>query len=337
MTNSIPRKISSGDHIHLTKSDSLSPGQIFLDGLADVTIDGHGAVLSCSEHGSPILIRDCDRIKVQGIELSGPGILTAPNKNYYAAIELIGLNDELLFENLSVHDWGNHGIAHLNGDRTSTNVTVRNSRFKAGGNYGRTDGLVWDGAAVAVGGKGIKIMDCQIDDWTRGIEFENPYSDCSFHVEGTKIANCPHVGIWITPTGFEIGKKGQWFSGRLVNCDIGPGRLVPNGFISTGVCCTGGQDILVSGLDVHGFPDGCGIQLSATMAPLNRVTIVHNNLRDIGRSGILYRNGSEGTHDLCEGLACCENMLSGVVGTPLDFEPGMKNFVQSGNIVIAST
>lgn len=321
-------KVRDGDLISLATVNL----PLVLDGVDDVRLLGP-ATLSWSEHSSPILIRNCNRITIDGLTLIGPGPLTIVNKCYYAAIELAGVNDRITFRRCEFSDWGNHGVAHLTGDRTTTNALVERCRFSHGGNYGRTDSLVWDGAAVAIGGLGTTINDTKVSNWTRGFEFENANSDCYFTVDGCQISNCPHVGVWITPTGGQNGIKGQVFSGRITNTTIGPGRKLPTGFLPTGICCTGGQDIQVLNFRVFGMQDGCGVMFSATMAPIKRVQICNGLITDIGRSGILYRNGFEGTKDKVDDLVCSGNLLTGIMGTPLDIEPGIR-YVPSGNLVV---
>jgi hypothetical protein len=82
---------------------------------------------------------------------------------------------------------------------------------------------------------------------------------------------------------------------------------------------SGGQDVLLSGNTVSDFPDGCGIECSAKWGPLSRFIISNNHVTNIGRSGILFRHGPDGTKSLADGLVCANNILANISGAPIDF------------------
>lgn len=313
------------------------PGELVLEGVSQTTLVArNGAGFYTDKLGSLLTIKDCEDLTLDGFTFVGPGPLYEPKNSLYCAlVELKGKNNRLTFRNCRFFDGPNHGIAHLTMDRTSHNTLVENCQFARGGNYGRNDAsnLIWDGAAIAIGGLGTRIVGCTIKDWTRGVEFENGYSSCSWDVSHCTITDCPHVGIWITPTGCQNGNPTQTFSGRITNCTIGPGRAIQPGFISTGIACNGGNDIIVACNQVHGFPDGCGIQFSADMAPISRLQIMGNSVSSVGRSGILVKNGWENMKKPAKDLICVGNMLSGIVGKPLDIDAGGE-VICANNLIV---
>lgn len=302
-----------------------------LNGVSNLTLSARS--LACPDHVPILTIENCCDITIKNTSFYGLGALTYPNKLYYAMVELRGTNYNIRFLNCRFENGGNHGVAHLYGNRTSFNVTFDDCEFIHGGNYGRTDGLQWDGAAIAVGGKNVVVRNCKFTDWTRCIEFENPYTDCSFSVEGCEFRQCPHAGVWITPTGFQNNIVGQSFTGKVLNCTFEDFMYRPNApFLPSAINCTGGHDILVQGNKIDGMPNGCGIQFCAVGGPIERVQIIGNSVRNIGRSGILFKPGHEGVKAKADYIVCQGNMLSKITGTPIDID--VVHNAQANNMIV---
>lgn len=270
-----------------------------LSNLTGLTIDGHGATWTSNGHSPIIIISDCHDVMICNAAFVGAGKLTVPNSKYYALAELRGTNSRLTFRDCQFYDGGNHGIGHLNGDRLSTDILIEHCRFEHGGNYLAPNNLVWDGAAIACGSKGLTVRDCYFQDWIRGVEVENPFSDAEFVIENNRFTNIPHAAVWVTPTGWLNKVTGQVFTGRISNNVIMGGPPVPGGFRPAGIVVRGGMDILIDGNRVSGVP--YGIFLDAANAPISCVQVVGNNA--IGcELPFWFKDGTEGLKCAATGL-----------------------------------
>lgn len=262
-----------------------------LSNLTGVILDGQGATWTSNGHSQILIITDCHDVTICNAAFVGAGKLTVPNSKYYALAELRGTNSRLTFRDCQFYDGGNHGIGHLNGDRLSTDILIERCRFEHGGNYLAPNNLVWDGAAVACGSKGLTVRDCYFEDWCRGVEVENPYSDAEFVIENNRFVNIPHAAVWVTPTGWLNKVSGQVFTGRISNNVIVGAPAVPGGFKPAGIVVRGGQDILIDGNRVSGVP--YGIFCDAANAPIDRVQITCNSVQGC-ECPIWFADGSEG-------------------------------------------
>lgn len=262
-----------------------------LSNLTGITLDGHGATWTSDGHAPILIIANCHDVTIKNCVFVGPGKLTVPNSTYYALAELRGTNSHITFHDCIFRDGGNHGIGHLNGDRTTTDLLVKRCRFIGGGNYKAPNNLVWDGAAVACGGKGLVVRDCYFEDWIRGVEVENPFSDASFVIEDNRFVGIPHAAVWVTPTGWLNKISGQVFTGRISNNVIVGGPPVPGGFKPAGIVVRGGQDILIEGNRVSNVP--YGIFCDAANGPIDRVQIICNSVQGC-ECPIWFVDGSEG-------------------------------------------
>lgn len=265
--------------------------QISLTNLTGVTLDGQGATWTSDGHAPILIITNCHNVTVRNCAFVGPGKLTVPNSTYYALAELRGVNRRITFQDCIFQDGGNHGIGHLNGDRTSTQVLVERCHFVAGGNYAAPNNLVWDGAAIACGSKGLTVRDCYFEDWIRGVEVENPFSDAEFVIESNRFVGIPHAAVWVTPTGWLNKVTGQVFTGRISNNVIVGGPPVPGGFKPAGIVVRGGRDILIDGNRVSIVP--YGIFCDAANAPIDRVQVIGNNATRC-ELPFWFKNGTEG-------------------------------------------
>lgn len=279
-----------------------------LSNLTGGLIDGRGATWTSEGHSPILTITNCHELTVQNATFKGPGKLTTPNSIYYALAELRGVNSRITFRDCTFRDGGDHGIGHLNGDRTSTHILVERCRFIGGGNYAAPSGLIWDGAAVAVGGQDITVRDCYIEDWIRGVEIENPFSDASFMIANNRIVHCSHAAVWITPTGFLNKISGQVFTGNILMNEIGDGQVVPNGFRPAGIVVRGGMDILIAHNQVFGVP--YGIFLDASTAPIDTVQVIGNNAQRC-ELPFWFKDGSEGLKCKATGLVQSANLFGG--------------------------
>lgn len=286
--------ISSGVVIQLPGGTwEVDANQLLLANLRDVVISGcPDTVLVCQTPDPIMTISACSNVTLRDLTFQGPGPLHEPNSVYSALVSLTGAYERLRFENVTLLNMANHGIADLD-TRIGHDVSFVRCQASNGGNYGNNTGLRWDGAAFAVGVEGVSYSHCKVTDCIRAFEMENPKGDCTFSLNHCYVSQCSHVCAWITPTGGETGTTGQRFTGSVTNCVFEAGALVPGGFNPSGIVCTGGTEIVIANNTVRGFRDGSGIQCRADHAPLRDFVITGNLLRDC-KVGLVFAAGIEG-------------------------------------------
>lgn len=316
--------IKSGSFVQLPPGTiQVDPGEIRLDNLHDVVIRGWPDTrLVCQQPADVIVVNGGSNIWLDTFGVQGPGPIlpsTGPrNMIYTALIHLTGPYSGVKCSNLRLVDMPNHGIGDLR-TRAGSDTLIENCHAVNGGNYMTDPALHWDGAAFACGVQNVRYEGCSATNCIRGFEMEDPINPSGFFsLDGCWTDGCSHVACWITPTGCQNGRPGQLFSGSVKNCRFVNGANVPNGFIATGIACTGGCRVQIIGNFISNFPDGCGILCHGALEPIDRFTIMGNHVSSVGRSGILVRTAAEGRCLPASNSVVAFNVLDGIVGTPID-------------------
>lgn len=311
---------------------SIEPKTCNLTALKDVTIRGLGnPVLKMTDHGTGILINGCLRTTIEGLELQGCGPLLTPNSLYFAAVQHAGINDGTTVRRCRFEGWGNHGIAHLDGPRTSDNGLYEDNTFINGGNYNHAT-LRGDGAAIAIGGWGTTIRGNRIVNWLRGIEVEASepgHSTNDVVVENNRISECPGWSICVIPThgNAELFARHR-YSGNIIN-GLPPGAMVPpNSGAQCGIYFGGGVGAIISDNLVTDIGNGNGIALIASWSDVREVVASGNQITRANRHSLCVSPGAAGKASNCTLLS---NRISHGAGRGIYVE-GEGNFI-SGNHV----
>jgi hypothetical protein len=235
-----------------------------------VTIQGVGdPTIFASTHGNLIGLIDCHRVRVRGIRLSGPGYLSEYKPYYFAALYLGGNNQELVFEDLVIEKFGDHGIGHLLNGATS-NSAFQRLVFRVGGCLRTPDGL-GDGAAIAVGGYDNTFENVFVEDWLRGIEWETKYTD--HPTKGNIARNCRFQRcMWEAITVMAThGKADLFYGNHIVDCVI-EGRNQPfddHWRSEHGISIHGGTDFSIRGGTVRGLHNWIGVSVAELDADIS--------------------------------------------------------------------
>ncbi len=136
----------------------------------NIRILGSGAEIFGAGPGDFIHIQGCTNITMRGLTFRGDrphgDLLT---NGLYSLVSMRGTNAHLLFEDVKCYDFGDQGIAHLLGDKTSHFVTIQRCYFENGGR-GFAGNLFADGAAIC----------CVCSDW---VVTHNVFVNCARGVE----------------------------------------------------------------------------------------------------------------------------------------------------------
>lgn len=345
------RDLQNGDILVLNPGEyHLSPpdpearpetaqGAAVLHGKRNVRIVGVGnPTINLRNHGTGLLIHDCSDIEIDGIRFVGRGRLRTENKSSFALLELYGTNTGIKVENCGFFESGNHGIAHLWGERRTSDSIFRDNVFRHGGNYARGANrpgetpLQFDGAAIAVGGARNFFTGNRISDWLRGIEIENPYktsSDCCV-IDGNLVERCTWQSILVTPDGLPGSGMAAFF--KLIritnNIIVGTGTRTEK-VSNTGIYVTGGFAMHIVGNQISDIADGIGILLQTDHSEIKDCVISGNLIRNCDRTGIqLSRGQASSPHD----NHVTGNTLRRIGGRGI-FVEGVGNLVSRNDIV----
>ncbi|MBL9138028.1 MAG: right-handed parallel beta-helix repeat-containing protein [Verrucomicrobiales bacterium] len=281
-----------------------------LDGVADFTIDGTGATLFSPTDGDILLLKDCVRGTVRGLAFEGSGSDRGIADFNYAAVQLAGICQDLLFNRCRVTQFM-HGISHLHGEKTSTRITVRECYFEDGGDT-RHGFQGVDGSAISGVGNDWVIENNVIHECARGIELENTTKTNTITraiVRGNRLTNVRSTGIMAFMGDIVIAEPQQ--SDILVrdNIVIGKSPRHPSAnqpFLPImGINLSGGSRWLVQG-NICDIGDYAGISLYATQANINDSVVSDNVVTRMTGRGIQILAS---TNHLTEGLIVSGNRI----------------------------
>jgi hypothetical protein len=261
--------------------EDIARARLSLRGLADFTIDATGATLFSPTDGDVLVLKDCVRGTIRGLAIEGSGSDRGIGDFNYAAIQLSGLCQDLLFTRCRVTRFM-HGISHLHGEKTSTRITVRECYFEDGGDT-RHGYQGVDGSAISGVGDDWVVENNVIHECARGIELENTTKTNVISraiVRGNRLTNVRSSGIMAFMGEVTLAAPQQ--SDILIrdNIIIGKQPRHPHPTLPylpiTGINLSGGSRWLVQG-NICDVGDYAGISLYATQAPI-RDSVVSDNV-----------------------------------------------------------
>jgi hypothetical protein len=285
-----------------------SPGTPMpLMNLTNVVVIGNGQVdIFGPGPGDFISVTDCRNIRVENLTLRSDrtGIPETDPPNFanptFSTIMLRGRNEGLHFEDLRILSFGNHGISHLHGQKTSFNVVVTNCYFADGGdgNYSLLDE---DGAAVSGVSSGARIENNVVERCFRGLEVEGAWGApiTNVVIEGNLLTNCHTIGIMLFATTHteeyhRLYGDIRIRNNRIVNMAAHP-DLAKYPAVRTmfGILLQGGDDMEVTGNHIEGIPGGLGISLNSQRMAMKNVLVASNTVLNTRFRGIqVYQFGT---------------------------------------------
>jgi hypothetical protein len=269
---------------------------LWLNNRRCVTLKGVGLpTIWFTQQGNGLTIENCSDIRIEGIQFRGAGLVTQSEPYYFALILCNGVNDGITVRDCVFTESGNHGIAHLLGPRTTTNCVIENNHFSVGGNM-KNPLLGLDGAAIALGGSGIRIYGNRIERWVRGVEFESgSFAGLNAPtvqnvLSSNRILQCWWQHVTITPTH----NQAALFDKIIVEGNIiqGWGAQPAQNFDPTstyphdGIYFAGGVNVQIRGNDISDMWSGIGIRMSADWSDIQDALVVDNRVRDVDLTGI---------------------------------------------------
>lgn len=288
-------------------------------------------VIQLTSIGTGITFRESSDCTIDGITIKGTGPLRgAENEHSCAHVQFFGTNTGITIKNCQFLDAANHGIAHLWGERRTSQCRFVNNVFNNGGNYARK-GLKYDGAALAVGGEDITVEGNYIENWLRGIEHENSLTTPSSNrcvIANNRVLRCAWQSILVTP---DSGKPNMpEFSELIVrdNIIVGTGTRVGD-MSNTGIYVSGATNAMITGNQVRDIAAGCGILLDAQHSDIRDCLVTDNIVRDCDRTGIQLSPGALGK---CFDNVVRGNVLRRIHGRGI-YVDGTGNFIEGNSVI----
>ena len=307
-----------------------------LIGKNNVTIQGwNNPRLNLLSHGNGFYFENCTNLRISGVEINGQGYLAQPLNVGFCLIHFAGTNDNILIENCKFRDSGNHGVAHLLGPRTTTNVTVRDCLFERAGHMQHPT-LGRDGCAVGIAGNGNRFVNNTIREWLRGIEIESgsfgnrDTENSKILIQGNLFERCWWQAISIMPTHARTG----WINRVKIVDNLFEGwgqepspKFGKEHFAHCAVYLGGASHFQICGNTISKMWDGPGIQCSSDFAAIESGMIHDNHVFSVDRHGIcLIRTNNPITK-----MSVCSNLVEMSGASDFYFD-GVQGLNLQGNI-----
>jgi len=302
--------VRNGESIQVYASQSVAAQKVYegahpewaglyLTNRSDVTIAGVGLpTIYSATYGDHLYIKDCTNITVAGLAFDGPGS-DPPEQGLYCMINFGGTNKNLTVRNCRFTNFGDQGVAHLYGDKTSSFVTVEGCYFRNGGTAHHPE-LGVDGAAVAGIGYGWSVINNQIENCSRGIEIEGmgPSRQSKIIIAHNILHDIWQEAICLFATSMASSN----YTDIMVQGNVISGKAeLPDGvLVQTGIDFQGGERITISDNIVSDMPQGLfGIAVNSGWADIRDCVIRGNIVRNIGGRGIQLARLRSNTVESC--------------------------------------
>lgn len=305
--NEAVANLRSGDTLRLSGKFVVQPdygggeasnqAPLQITGKTNISIMGGGdAEIFGSGPGDFLSIENCRHLRISGVTFHGdrPPANQIPN-GLFSMVQLRRTNSFLNFTRCSFIDFGNHGISHLWGPKSSEFVTVSECRFIAGGAT-NVPGLLFDGAAVSGIGSHWRVVDNDVIDCVRGFEIENSGSNIveSVIFRGNDLRGVLDIGIMLFVTNGD-GDKYRDISitgNTFTSFRYGAGR-------AAAVTLAGGRRVLIANNVIRGMlKHGLELWSDASSYDLN---VTGNTISECGTGIILWRRGFPHRQSLIRG------------------------------------
>ena len=299
--------LRNGDRLEIQEGDyTITPGYpttyfplpdyapMRVDSLTNVVIAGMGEVEIYGEGpGDFLMIQNSSAIRVENLTFKGnrPSIPEDVDNALFSTIQLRGTNNGLHFENCRITGFGDHGISHLWGPKTSFNMVVTNCYFADGGD-GNFSILGEDGAAISGISSSARIVNNTFERCFRGIEVEGVFDQTITNVliEGNILTNCHSLGIMLFATDhWGLNLPNSYSDIRVLNNTISKMSVHPDSppsHVLWGIWLLGGEKLQISGNRVEDIPKGVGISVTSSQMAVNDVVITSNVVEKVGLRGI---------------------------------------------------
>jgi hypothetical protein len=259
---------------------------LFLTNRSDITISGVGTpTIYSPTYGDYLFIKDCTNVTISGLAFDGPGSNPA-EPGVYCMINFGGTNKNLTVRNCKFTNFGNQGVAHLYGDKTSSFVTVEGCYFYNGGTTQQPE-LGVDGAAIAGIGSHWTVINNKIENCSRGIEIEGigPTRQSGILITHNILQDIWQEGICLFATSMVSSN----YTDIVIEGNVISGKPEPPEGVSvqTGIDLQGGERITIADNIVADMPQGIfGIGVNSGWADIRDCAIRGNIIRNIGGRGI---------------------------------------------------
>lgn len=262
-----------------------STAPLQLVGKRDICIKGIGNAVRLYGEGSGdfLNIQDCENISIEHLIFEGNKPAVGPvQPGIYTMVSLRGVNREIRIRSCRFLNFGDHGVSHLWGGKTSTFVTVASCYFFNGGNNDVPE-LRNDGAAISGIGSYWTVRNNTIVDCVRGIEIEgatDEFPTRSVMIVDNQIVNSSDRAIMLFSTNTD-----QYSNIVIARNMIDGVRIQGNG-TGSGITVGGGKEITISDNRITEC-DTWGIAATSGSKPLRQIDIRGNWVSHCEDTGIV--------------------------------------------------